>query len=280
MQINRLTENLSMLSGNGSNIGVSIGQDGTLLVDTQLESEVPAIRASLESLNHKKLAWVINSHWHEDHVGGNAAFGGEASIIAHRYVRQRFQEEQHIRFVDRTSFPPLPKEAWPAVVFDNTLSLYFNGEDIRLIHFPCGHSDSDTMVWFTQSGIVHLADIFWADSFPFVDVDNGGSTRGLAQNVARILKLLPQTSKIIPGHGPLSTFADLETYHRMLVDTINIIEGQLDDGKSLEDIQSSNLLMPWEKWASAFVPTSKWIELVTYSYFQEATSSDNAIHPI
>ena len=204
MKATKVSGNVYMLEGAGGNIGVSVGPDGILIVDDQFAPLADKIRASLKELGQGKLRFILNTHWHGDHTGGNVAFGPEAPIIAHDNVRKRMAAEQKSEFFKSTT-PASPKEALPVITFDQTLTVHFNGEEIRAIHFPHGHTDGDSVVFFTSSNVVHLGDNFFAGRFPFVDLESGGSVEGLAKNIGEIIAKIPEGAKLIPGHGPLST---------------------------------------------------------------------------
>jgi cyclase len=256
--------NVYMLQGAGGNIGVSVGPDGILIVDDQFAPLADKIRAALKGLNQGKLRFILNTHWHGDHTGGNASFGPEAPIIAHDNVRKRLSTEQRIEFF-KSTVPAAPKEALPVITFDKSLAVHFNGEEIRAIHFPNGHTDGDSVVFFTTSNVVHLGDDFFNGMFPFVDVDNGGSVVGLAKNIGEIITKIPAGAKLIPGHGPLATIDDLKKFHRMLNETTDLIRKSLDGGKTLDQMKSEGLPDEWKPWGTGFIKTEQWIELIYVS---------------
>jgi cyclase len=257
----KISGNVYMLEGSGGNIGVSVGSDGILIVDDQFAPLADKIRASLKTLGEGKLRFILNTHWHPDHTGGNVAFGPEAPIIAHDNVRKRLAAEQRSEFFKRTT-PASPKEALPVITFDQSLSVHFNGEEIRAIHFPQGHTDGDSIIFFTTSNVVHLGDDFFAGMFPFVDLDSGGSVVGLTKNIGEIITKIPPGAKLIPGHGPLSTIDDLKRYHRMLLETTDIVRKKIAAGKTLDQIKSEGLPEEWKTWGTGFIKTDLWIELV------------------
>ena len=261
MKATKVAGNVYMLEGAGGNIGVSVGDDGLLIVDDQFAPLADKIRATLKGLADKKLKFILNTHWHGDHTGGNVAFGPEATIIAHDNVRKRLSTEQRLEVFKQT-VPASPKEALPVITFDQSLSVHFNGEDIRAIHFPHGHTDGDSVIFFSASNVVHLGDDFFAGRFPFVDLDSGGSVEGLLKNIGELVNKIPPTAKLIPGHGPISTLDDLKSYHRMLQQTTEIVRGKIAAGKTLDQIKSEGLPAEWKPWGEGFIKTDVWIETI------------------
>jgi len=264
-----------MLEGAGGNIGVSAGEDGILLVDDQFEPLAPRIRAAVQGVAGGsasggaggKIKFVINTHWHGDHTGGNKIFGLEAPIIAQTNVRLRLSTEQSVR---GEKIPPSPKQALPVVTFDQAVSVHWNGEEIKVVHFPHGHTDGDSVVFFTGSHVVHMGDDFFAGMFPFVDLGSGGSVQGLIANVAKALTLVPADAKVIPGHGPLSTRADLERFHAMLVASTDVVRRRMQAGESLEKIQAEGLPAELAPWGKGFIDTKTWILTIHDSLAKDA----------
>jgi len=257
----KINGNVYMLEGSGGNIGVSVGEDGILIVDDEFAPLAEKIRAALKTLGEGKLKFILNTHWHGDHTGGNAQFGKDAPIIAHDNVRKRLSTEQRSEFFKNTT-PASPKEALPVITFDQSLSVHFNGEEIKVIHFPHGHTDGDSVIFFTTSNVVHMGDDFFSGRFPFVDLESGGSVEGLTKNIAEIIPKLPAGVKLIPGHGPVSTVDDLKAYHRMLTETTEIVRKQMAANKSLDQIKKEGLPAEWKSWGEGFIKTDLWLEIV------------------
>ncbi len=257
----KVAGNVYMLEGRGGNIGVSVGSDGILIVDDQYAPLADKIKAALKTLSEGKLKFVLNTHWHGDHTGGNVVFGPEAPVIAHDNVRKRLSTEQRMEAF-KTTVPASPKEALPVITFGQSLSVHFNGEEIRAIHFPQGHTDGDSVIFFTGSNVVHMGDDFFAGRFPFVDLGSGGSVEGLAKNIGEILGKLPTGVKLIPGHGPISTADDLKLYHRMLLETTDIVRKKMAAGKTLAEIKTEGLPEEWKSWGTGFIKTDVWIETI------------------
>ena len=257
----KVAGNIYMLQGSGGNIGVSVGTDGILIVDDQFAPLADKIKKALKDLGDGKLKFVLNTHWHGDHTGGNVAFGPDAPIIAHDNVRRRLSTEQKSEFFKRTT-PASPNEALPVITFDKSLSVHFNGEEIKMIHFPHGHTDGDSVIFFTNSNVVHLGDDFFVSRFPFVDLESGGDVEGLIKNIAEIIPKLPADVKIIPGHGAISTVADLKAYHRMLTETTAIVREKMKAKKTLAEIKAEGLPPEWKEWGSGFIKTDVWLETI------------------
>jgi cyclase len=266
---------IHMLQGAGGNIGVSVGPDGILIVDDQYAPLSEKIQTALRGLGDGKLRFVLNTHWHGDHTGGNATFGAQAPILAHTNVRKRMATEQR---VFGEVVPPSPAGALPVVTYDDGVSIHFNGEEIRAVHFPHGHTDGDTVVFFTGSNVVHLGDDFFAGRFPFVDLASGGSVTGLRENIDKVLAQVPDDVKVIPGHGPLSTKKDLAAYRDMLVETTAIVQERIKAGQSLEQIKKAGLPEKWNEWGSGFIKTDFWLETVYQSLQGQGGAPKAAYH--
>jgi glyoxylase-like metal-dependent hydrolase (beta-lactamase superfamily II) len=249
-----------MLTGAGGNIGVSSGPDGLLIVDDQFLPLADKIKAALRGISPDgKLAFVVNTHWHGDHTGGNRVFGKEATIIAQSNVRKRLaaKQERPGRTIEAS-----PKEALPVVTFEDGVTLWFNGEEIDVIHVPHGHTDGDAVIVFKGSNVVHMGDQFFNGTFPFIDVASGGDVAGYVKNVADLLARIPADAKVIPGHGPLGTVADLKKFHAMLTTTTDLVRAEVAKGMTLEEAKKAGLPEEWKPWATDFVSVEAWVETV------------------
>ena len=247
-----VAKHIYMLEGSGGNIGVSIGTDGNLIVDDQFAPLAEKIDAALQKLNPGKLKFVLNTHHHGDHTGGNAAFGAkEATIIAQSNVRKRLSNEANSK-----------KEALPVITFDQSASVHFNGEEIKLLHHGPGHTDGDSIIYFTGANVVHMGDQFFNGGFPFVDLNSGGTVEGYIKTVATVLEKVPADAKIIPGHGKLATVEDLKGFHAMLVETTSLVKKSIADGKSLDEIKTAGLPDKWKSYGTGFINTGRWIETI------------------
>lgn len=248
---------IHMIDGARSgNIGVSAGPDGFLMVDDKFAPLADQIRALLQDLGEGDLEFLLNTHFHGDHTGGNAEFGVETPIIAHHNVRARLATEQQRG--DRIT-PPAPPVAWPVITFAEALSIHFNGEEVRVLHVPHAHTDGDALIFFTGSNVIHMGDTFFNQRFPFVDMDSGGAVDGvLAAGRAVLAQANPET-RIIPGHGPVASPSDLETYLRMIEETRAAVAAGIDAGHSLEELQAVGAGDEWATWGDGFISTDRWI---------------------
>ena len=246
------------LEGFGGNIGVSVGADGVLIVDDQFADLAPRIRAALDGLDGEgdgAPRFVLNTHFHGDHTGANPVFGRLAPIVAHENVRRRLVAGDR---AERAMEPAgLPVITYAAA---DGLSLYFNGEEIRVRHFPAAHTDGDSVVWFSGSKVLHTGDLFFNGMFPFVDLDSGGSVAGLTRAVADLLSDLAPDVKVIPGHGPLGDRAALERYHEMLVRCQALVAEALEAGEDVEAMLANGLLVDFESWSWGFIDTRRFLE--------------------
>jgi len=237
-----------------------------LIVDDKFAPLVEQIRGSLAELGGGQLKFILNTHWHGDHTGGNEAFGRETLIIAHDNVRKRLSAKQTIKLFNMVS-DPHPKEALPVITFDESLSVHFNGEEIKVIHFAEGHTDGDSVIFFTNSNVVHMGDHFFNGFYPFIDLNSGGDVEGFISNIEKLLTLIPQDAKIIPGHGPLADSNDLKNFHAMLVETSDVVKKAIDQNKTLEEVKKSGFSKEIvEKWGKGFLTTEQWIEIIYNSY--------------
>ncbi|HZP17570.1 MAG TPA: MBL fold metallo-hydrolase [Terriglobales bacterium] len=262
MKVTKAGGSVYMIEGAGGNIGASVGEDGIVIVDDQFAPLADKIRAALKGITDKPLRFVINTHYHFDHTGGNALFQKDAPIIAHDNVRKRLEQGGIAGNLGKISFEakPQPKEALPIITFDHDVTVHLNGEDIRALHVASGHTDGDSIIFFPKSNVVHMGDDFVTYGFPFVDLAGGGSVQGMIASVQQAVAQLPPDVKVIPGHGPLSNLDDVRRFIAMLKETRAVVEKGIKEGKSLEQLQKDNVLAPWQKWSGDFVKSDQWLE--------------------
>lgn len=259
----KVNGNVYILQGRGGNVGALVGMEGILIVDDDYKAVSEKLSAALKELGSPTPRFILNTHWHGDHTEGNQFFGKESIIIAHTNVRKRLSQ---VNTIFGNTIQPAPSHAWPIVTYNESISLHINGEDVRAVHFPNGHTDGDTVVFFTKANVVHLGDDFFVGRFPFVDLDSNGSVQGLINNIGQLVAEIPSDAKLIPGHGPVSTHADLKAYHEILIDTSKIVQDAMKAGKSLDDIKKAGLPEKFKEAGSGFIKTDAWIETIYKSY--------------
>ena len=260
----RLSDTVWMIEprpGYGGNLAVSVGEDGILLVDNQLMPLVPSIREAIGKIAKGEVDFLVNSHYHYDHAGGNEAFGSTSTIVAHKNIRMRLAEgrEAANNFIEGDR----PKAALPVITFTEKITFHYNGEDIDAYYGPNpSHTDGDTTIFFHASNVMHTGDQYVnLNGYPFIDLDVGGSATGLRDNIAMMLEIADDDTKIIPGHGPLATKAELQAYHDRLDTTIRHIAALKADGKTLAEAQEAGLPEPY-KMFQGFMPENVWIAAV------------------
>ena len=262
IKVAKVAGSVYMLEGAGGNIGASVGEDGIVIVDDQYAPLADKIQAALKGITDKPVRFVINTHYHEDHTGGNGYFQKQATIIAHDNVRKRLESGGAAGNGGSVHFEakPQPKEVLPIITFDHDVTVHLNGEDIRAIYFPAGHTDGDAMIFFSKSNVVHMGDDFVTYGFPFIDVDSGGSIDGMIAGVEKVIAQVPPDVKIIPGHGPLSTVDDVRKYLDMLKGTRDVVAKALQQAQTLDQMKQAKLLEPWKKYSGDFISQDAFIE--------------------
>jgi cyclase len=262
MKVTKVNGNVYMLEGAGGNIGASVGEDGIVIVDDQFAPLADKIRAALKGITDKPVRFVINTHYHGDHTGGNALFQKDAPILAQDNVRKRMEHGGMAGNLGTVSMKTeaQPKEALPIITFEHDVTVHLNGEDIHALHFPSGHTDGDSVIFFPKSNVVHMGDDFVTYGFPFVDLGAGGSVEGMISAVENVMAKLPPDVKVIPGHGPISNLDDMRRFVNMLKETLAVVDKGVKQAKSLEQLQKENVLAPWQKWSGDFVKTDTWLE--------------------
>jgi cyclase len=254
-----------MLTGSGGNIGVSYGQDGVVLIDDQYAALTPKIRAALAELSPSgvELRFVLNTHWHGDHTGGNENLArAGAVIVAHDKVRERMSREQFSSALDRRT-PASPEQALPVVTFGEDATFHLNGRTIRALHVAPAHTDGDSVVYFDGVEVVHTGDLYFNGFYPFIDVASGGDPDGMIAAVDALLEEVTDETRIIPGHGPLSNRAELRSYREMLVLVRDRVRAGIARGQSVEEVLASKPSAEFDaEWGGGFMPPDRFVRIL------------------
>jgi cyclase len=251
-----------MLTGRGGNIGVSVGSDGVVLIDDQFAPLTAKILAAVANLSEQPVRYVLNTHWHGDHTGGNENLGGRgAVIVAHDNVRERMSVEQFMAAFDRR-VPASPAAALPVVTFDRTLTLHLNGDEIHVFHVDPAHTDGDVIVQFRVANVIHMGDTYFNGMYPFIDTSSGGTIDGLIAAADRVLELANEGTKIIPGHGPLSDKAELSQYRDMLAEVRSQISRAIGVGQTVDEVVAQKPTTAFDaKWGGGFMKPDDFVRL-------------------
>jgi len=270
IKVTKVSGNVYMLQGAGGNIAASLGDDGVLIVDTEYAPLADKIRAALKGIGvtEKPVRFVIDTHYHDDHTNGNAAFAaGGATIIAQENLRKRLANGSTGGNGGALKFQqaPQPAAALLVITYEDRIALHLNGEEIRVLHFPAAHTDGDSVVYFAKSNVVHMGDEFVRYGFPFIDVNGGGSVQGMIAACEKAIAEFPSDVKVIPGHGDVATLDDVRDYMKMMQDTSAAVQKALAAHKTLEQMKADKILSPWQKYSGNFVNTDAFIETLYYS---------------
>ena len=250
MKATHVAGSVHMLEGAGGNIGVSIGPDGTLIIDDQFAPLADKILTALGDLGGDRPKLILNTHFHGDHTGSNPEMGKTGTIISHDNVR--------VRLLNAENFA---RSGLPLVTYDDDVSVHFNDDHLRLIHLPKGHTDGDSAVWFTEAGVVHMGDQLFTGRFPFVDVGSGGSIDGFVANLERMVEMLPADTQVIPGHGPLGNIDDIKASIELVKGASDLVRAELAKGTSPEDL-AGKLDETYPDASAGFIDAARWIQIV------------------
>jgi glyoxylase-like metal-dependent hydrolase (beta-lactamase superfamily II) len=251
-----------MLEGEGGNIGVSAGEDGVFLIDDQFAPLTPKILAAVKEISDKPVRFLINTHWHGDHVGGNENLGkAGVVIIAHDNVYKRMSVGGAIQMLKQT-YAPAPKAALPVITFSETATFHLNGDDVTSIHLPPAHTDGDSFVRFQKANVIHTGDVFAAYRYPFIDPESGGSVKGILRAVDQILPMIDDNTKLIPGHGGLSGKKDVLAYRKMIATVISKIEPMVKSRKTLQQVIDAKPTREFDEEWGKFRKPDAFVEIV------------------
>jgi cyclase len=239
-----------MLVGMGGNIGVSAGPEGILIIDDQYAPLAEKIATAIGDISKQSIKYIVNTHYHGDHTGSNAYFAEVkgSTIFAHDNVRKRLADKEEHTHAEL-----------PVVTYQQGMTFHFNGDTINVMYMPAGHTDSDSVVWFEEANVLHPGDLFFEGRFPYIDLDGGGTVAGYINNVTKLIGMLKEDTKIIPGHGKLATKADYQKALDMLVDTAAMVKSMKAEGISLDDAVKRGLGEKYAAWAWNFITEEKWI---------------------
>lgn len=262
-QVTQLTESLSLLQGRGGNIVLSVGEDGAVLIDDDVNAMSEVLAKQVNKLAQKPVKFVINTHWHFDHTGSNQALGEQgAMMVAHDNVRKRLAEGGQIPAFN-TTIKPAGKEALPVITFDEEVSIHVNGDTLRLEHMEQAHTDGDAVVFFEKSNLVHMGDLYFAGMYPFIDAHNGGSLEGLVEALEDVLEEVDDETVIVPGHGPVSNKKKLVAYQAMLADIYKTLKQAKQKGLTVEEVIKQTPTAQYDKqYGGGFFKPDAWLKVI------------------
>jgi glyoxylase-like metal-dependent hydrolase (beta-lactamase superfamily II) len=259
----KLNDTTYMLTGAGGNLGLSVGEDAVFLIDDQYAPLTDRIKAAIAQITPMPVKFVLNTHWHGDHTGGNENLGkAGVLIVAHDNVRKRMGSEQFIELL-KMNVKPSPKAALPVVTFGGSMSFHVNGEELRALHMPRAHTDGDAIVHFTRSDVIHMGDIYFNGLYPFIDTSSGGTVEGVLAACDQAIALAGEQTKIIPGHGPLSNKAELKAYRDMIATIYGRVTEQVAAGKKAEEIFAAGVTRDFDdKWGKGFIKPATMVQML------------------
>jgi cyclase len=254
---------ISMLAGQGGNIGLFVGEDGTFLIDDQFAPLTPKHLEAIRAAGGELPKFLINTHYHADHTGGNENLGKAGTLIfSHDQVRERLTVESVIKAFNMVT-PPLPKAALPVVTFSSDITFHMNGDTLRAFHVPRAHTDGDSVIHFQNANVIHAGDVFFNGFYPFIDVEHGGTVKGMLQAADAVLALADEDTKIIPGHGPLGDRKQLQAYREMLSTVYEELSQLKARGVNVEDAVAAKPLADLEeRWGGGLFPGDKWVGMI------------------
>jgi len=258
----QLSDNIYMLEGSGGNIAVLTGADGTLMIDSQFGELSEKIKSAISEIATGDIKYLVNTHWHGDHTGGNGNFNDAgATIVAHKNVRERISTDQVMKAFNR-EVKAKSENYWPEITFEEGMDLHLNGQDIMIVHADNAHTDGDAFVYFTQANVLHMGDVFFKDRFPFIDLGSGGTINGYIKAVQAALMITDSETQIIPGHGKLATQFDLINYHNMLTTMKSRVQHATAEGQTIDQMKTAGLDKSFETWGTRFIAPDSFINTI------------------
>ena len=258
----KVAEGVYMLEGGGGNLGVGVGADAVFVIDDDYAQLTPRIKAAIAALTDKPVRFILNTHWHGDHTGGNQNFAQSgALVVAHDNVRKRMSAEHFFEMFNE-KVPASPQAALPIVTFAEAVTFHINGDTLHAFHVAPAHTDGDAVVHFRKANVIHMGDLYFASSYPFIDLSSGGSVKGMIAGADRVLALADDNTKIIPGHGPLSDKKALKRYRDMLAAIHDRIDAMIKAGKSLKEIVAAKPTAEFDAvWGKGFMKPDLFVEI-------------------
>ena len=276
-----LRDGIYMLLGEGGNIGVSAGEDGVFLIDDQFAPLTEKILSAVGEISPEPVRFLINTHWHFDHTGGNENLGEAGVLIfAHDQVRELMEEDQISKLLG-IEFPASPKAALPVVTFNDEITFHLNGETIEAFHVESAHTGGDSVIYFKEANILHAGDVYFNGIYPFIDVEHGGSINGMIAGVEELLAIVNNETSIIPGHGPLSNRSELIVYLNMLQTVRDRVRSAIAKNRSMKEFIASQPTADLDSsWGGGFLTPEKFLEIVYTDLARQSPESFNflALH--
>lgn len=263
IEVQTVRDNISMLIGQGGNIGVSTGADGVIVIDDQYAMMTDKIMDEVKKLSDKPVRFLINTHWHQDHTGGNENFGkAGVTIVAHENVRKEMSVEHVMKAFNRT-IPASPPEALPVVTFDCSIAFHLNGDDVKVTHVGPAHTNGDSIIYFAKANVLHTGDVYFNGMYPYIDSSTGGSIEGVIGAIDEALKFVNDDTRVIPGHGPLSGVKEMREYQAMLKTVADRIRPMIKEKKSREDVVAAKPTADLDAtWGNGFLKPDIWVGIV------------------
>lgn len=259
----KVGDGLYMLTGQGGNIGLSVGDDGVFMIDDQFAPLTQKIKAAIKQISDKPVRFLINTHWHFDHTGGNENLGNDGVVIvAHENVRKRMSKDGFIKAFNK-KVPAAPAIALPVITFKDNIKFHLNNHEIKVLHQSNAHTDGDSIIFFKKANVIHMGDIFFNKMYPFMDASSEGAVNGMIRSVEMVLNLSDNETVIIPGHGPLANKKDLQAFHHMLTTVTKRMQKLINQGKSVEEIVAMKPNADFDQeWGNGFLKPDSFVNVL------------------